>query len=228
MWFNQYKKKHEALIKKKEKGNWVKPKEKFCIFARMALIFRHWCKRQGFQRFYLVVLNDIVYEETDITHIQMPCSLVVEKPIWGVVCRNWRRRRRRWEAKSRRRKTPRRSKSYQSTPTGLSSNKLSFSSISLSLSLSHTPAFVYLLLHMFLILFHAYRISWFMQTLHIHGSRPPKTSNTETQDSILGNANCCLVYFLFCIAELLYCYYLMKTGYILLLVECTFNLQVSL
>jgi hypothetical protein len=87
---------------------------------------------------------------------------------------------------------------------------------------------VYLLLHMFLILFHAYRISWFMQTLHIHGSRPPKTSNTETQDSILGSANCCLVYFLFCIAELLYCYYLMRTGYILLLVECTFNLQVSL
>jgi hypothetical protein len=100
--------------------------------------------------------------------------------------------------------------------------------LSLYLSLSHTPAFVYLLLHMFLILFHAYRISWFMQTLQIHGSRRPKTSNTETQDSILGNANCCLVYFLFCIAELLYCYYLMKTGYILLLVECTFNLQVSL
>lgn len=143
MWFNQYKKKHEALIKKKEKGNWVKPKEKFCIFARMALIFRHWCKRQGFQRFYLVVLNDIVYEETDITHIQMPCSLVVEKPICGVVCRNWRRRRRRWEAKSRRRKTPRRSKSYQSTPTGLSSNKLSFSSISLSLYPIHLLLCIY-------------------------------------------------------------------------------------
>jgi len=123
----------------KKKGNWVKPNEKFCSFARTPHIFRHWCKRQGFQRCYLVVLNDIVYEETDITHIQMLCSLVVEKPICGVVCRNWRRRRR-WEAKSRRRKTPRRSKSYQSTPTGLSSNKLSFSSIylSISLSLSHT------------------------------------------------------------------------------------------
>jgi hypothetical protein len=52
--------------------------------------------------------------------------------------------------------------------------------LSIYLSLSHTPAFVYLLLHMFLILFHAYRISWFMQTLQIHGSRRPKTSNTET------------------------------------------------
>jgi len=132
----------------KKKGNWVKPNEKFCIFARMAHIFRHWCKRQGFQRCYLVVLNDIVYEETDIIHIQMLCSLVVEKPICGVVCRNWRRRRRRrWEAKSRRRKTPRRSKSYQSTPTGLSSNKLSFSSIYLSLSIPYTCFCVFTTAH---------------------------------------------------------------------------------
>jgi len=130
----------------KKKGNWVKPNEKFCSFARTPHIFRHWCKRQGFQRCYLVVLNDIVYEETDITHIQMLCSLVVEKPICGVVCRNWRRRRR-WEAKSRRRKTPRRSKSYQSTPTGLSSNKLSFSSIYLSLSIPYTCFCVFTTAH---------------------------------------------------------------------------------
>lgn len=109
----------------------------------MAPIFRHWWKRQGFQRCYLVVLNDIVYEETDITHIQMLSSLVKEKPICGVVCRNWRR----WEAKSRRRKTPRRSKSYQSTPTGLSSNKLSFSSIYPSLSIPYVCFCVFTTAH---------------------------------------------------------------------------------